>query len=279
VSEKPPDQPEQQDPLAEPRWPQPDQPQQQEPLPSPRWQPDGPRQQEPFPPPWQPPGPGQSPAWVNPVPGGSPSAGRQDRRILISFAAGSFLLLAALGVAAGVLIVHANGRAEVAGAGPAPITTSAARAPVTTSAVPAAEATAASTSPAADAEVVKIGTAEFAEYPDGLRMQVTSVRRTRFSDLSSTPGPGVIATIRITNGSQARVDLALVDVTLRYGTDGVEADFVIDDNMHEFSGGLARGRTATATYGFSVPRNQRDITVEVAPGFDYDSSTFEGRIS
>ena len=128
-------------------------------------------------------------------------------------------------------------------------------------------------------EVIKIGTAEFAQYPDGLRVQVTSVRRTTFTDLSTDPGPGVIVTVRITNRTKSRLDLTLADVTLRYGADGVEADFVIDDTVHEFDGGLAAGRTATATYGFSVPRNQREVTVDVTPGADYDSSTFAGRIS
>src|SRR5262249_33907669 len=155
------------------------------------------------------------------------------------------------------------------------------RGPVTTSAAPAPETTApattaATTSPADAAEVIKIGTTEYAEYSDGLRVQVTSVRRTTFSYVSTAPGPGVIATIRITNGPPARVDLEFVDVTLRYGADGVEAGFVVDDTVHEFSGSLARGRTATATYGFSVPRNQRAVTVEVAPDLDSVGSTFEG---
>jgi hypothetical protein len=170
----------------------------------------------------------------------------------------------------------------VAEAGPTPVTTSAEREPTTTSAEPVPETTApttAATTPPAD-EVIKIGTAEYAEYADGLRVQVTSVRRTTFSDMSSAPGPGVIATIRITNGSPARVDLELVTVALRYGPDGVEVEDVFDLNkVHDFSGGLARGRTATATYGFALPRNQHNITVEVAPGFDYNGSTFEGRIA
>ena len=277
MSELPPDQPQQQDPLAEPHWQQPDQPQQREPDPLPQRPAGGPEQQEPFPPKWPPPVAEQASPWAYPGPAGSAPGTGHDRRNLRLLAVGGVLLLAALGVGA-VLIVNGRHPAEKAAAGPAPITTSAERAAVTTSAAPAPETTAATTSPAGGAEVIKIGTTEFAEYADGLRVRVTSVRRTTFSDLSSTPGPGVITTIKITNGSKARVDLALVDVVLRYGADGIEADSVFDDNVHEFSGGLAPGRTATATYGFSVPRNQPDITVEVAPGFDYDSSTFEGRV-
>jgi hypothetical protein len=276
VSEVPPDQPQGQDPLAEPHWQQPDQPQQREPDPLPQWPAGGPQQQEPLPPESLPPVAEQASPWGYPGPVESAPGTGHDRRNLGLLAVGGGLLLVVLGVGA-VLIV--NGRhPEQAASGPAPIATSAERAAVTTSAAPAPETAAATTSPAGGAEVIKIGTTEFAEYADGLRVRVTSVRRTTFSDLSGTPGAGVITTIKITNGSRARVDLALVDVGLRYGADGIEAEFVFDDNVHEFSGGLAPGRTATATYGFSVPRNQPDITVEVAPGFDYDSSTFEGRV-
>lgn len=281
MSDQPPDQPQPQDPLAEPRWQQPDQPQQPQPHPLPHPQPDWSPPQEPYASRWQSPVPAQPSAWGYGDPGGSRSGGqggRRDRRVLISLAVGGVLLLAALAVTVGLLITPAKRPAKTAVPGPTPVTTGAERGPTTTSAESAPETTAATTPPAGD-EVVKIGTAAFAEYPDGLRVQVTSVRRTTFSDLSTAPGPGVIATIKITNGSPARVDLELVIVALRYGPNGVQADMVFADNAHEFSGGLSRGRTATATYGFSVPRNQRDITVEVSPGFDYDGSTFEGRIT
>jgi hypothetical protein len=289
VSEQPPDQPPLEDPLAEPRW-QPDQAPPQQPHPPPYWQqPDQPPQHGPYAPPhwesgqqqpFQPAPPGQPPPWGYPVPAGPQPDGRQDRRTLVALAVGGVLVLAALGVGVGILVAHTNRPAKVAAAQPAPITTSAERIPTTTSAQPTPETTSpATTSPPAGSDVIKIGTTEYAEYQGGLRVQVTAVRRTTFSDLSSNPGPGVIATVRITNRSPARVDLTLVDVTLRYGANGVEADSVFDDNVHEFSGGLAVGRTATATYGFAVPRNQRDITVDVAPGIDYDSSTFAGRIS
>jgi hypothetical protein len=273
VSEQSPDQPPQEDPLAEPRW-QPDQPSPPAPYPPPRWE--SGQQQEQWPSPWQPPGP--PPPWGYPVPAAPPPDGRKDRRIIIALAAGGVLLLAALGAGIGLLVAHANRPASLAAAQPVP-TTSAERVPVTTSAQRTPETTSpAATSPPAGSDVIKIGTAEYAEYEDGLRLQVTSVRRTMFSDVSTNPGPGVIATVRITNRTRAKVDLMLVDVTVRYGADGVEADSVFDDGVHEFSGGLAVGRTATATYGFAVPRNQRDITVGVTPGFDYDSSTFAGRI-
>jgi hypothetical protein len=115
VSEQPPDQPQQQDPLAEPRWQQdplaeprwqqPGQPQQREPYPLPQWQPDRPQRQEPVPPQWQPPGREQPSAWEYQGPGGSRSGDRHDRRNLMLAAAGGFLLLAALGVGAAFLIV------------------------------------------------------------------------------------------------------------------------------------------------------------------------------
>jgi hypothetical protein len=276
VSEQPPDQPRQQEPSQPPHWQQPDQPSQPEAFPPPQWQqPDQAQPQQAFPPPqWQPPGPGQAPPWPYPPLAGPPPAKRHDARNIVLVAIGGFLLLAALGAGAAVLILRDNSSTPARAVQPTPVTTSAAPAPETS--VPTGDG--ASSSPAGDAEVIKIGSTEYSQYDNGLELRVTSARRITFTELSTTPGPGVIITVKIYNGSKERVALDEVDVVMRYGRDGVEADFVIDDRVREFAGGLAPGRTATATYGFSMPRNQRDISVDVTPGFDYDSTTFEGRL-
>ncbi len=170
------------------------------------------------------------------------------------------MLLAVIGAATAVRSVgHQRPARVVAGAASRPV--------------------AGTTAPGRGAGVVRIGPDEYASYDDGLQVAVTSARRASFSDPSRSSSPGVIVTIKISNGSGETLSLEVTNVVLRYGAEGVQADWVFDDSLHIFSGNLGAGQTATATYGFAVPRRERDVTVEVTPSSDHHSSTFTGQVS
>lgn len=92
-------------------------------------------------------------------------------------------------------------------------------------------------------------------------------------------GPGVVLTISVVNGSAKAVDLSSVGVTV-VGTNKVAALPVQSGSGLPFSGQLAPGRTATASYAFSLhslPSNP--VTVSI----DYSAAApvvaFTGNIS
>jgi hypothetical protein len=107
-------------------------------------------------------------------------------------------------------------------------------------------------------------------YSDGLRLAVTRLVQGKVTG----QGPGVFLGepkteigLRMTNSSDRAVDLDQVVVTLVYGTERRTSRPVYDDRARDFNGTLRPGRTATATYVFSVPRDDLD---DVTMFVDFD---------
>lgn len=146
----------------------------------------------------------------------------------------------------------------------------------------AANSSAASEPPADTSNnTAKIG--ETLTYEDGIAVTVVSVKRTSFSDVSyGARGTGVAVVVKITNGGAETLDLAMSDVELTYGADGQQSEQVFDLEKG-FEGGfdtkLAHGRTATAKYGFAVPRGVSAVSVQVTPDFSSETAIFEGSAS
>jgi hypothetical protein len=79
-------------------------------------------------------------------------------------------------------------------------------------------------------------------------------------------GPALRVKVRLTNGTSAPVDAALVSVDLTHGDDQVPASPLDDPSRVPFSGTLKPGATAEGTYVFTVPANDRDV-VTVSVGY------------
>ncbi len=97
-------------------------------------------------------------------------------------------------------------------------------------------------------------------YTDGLRLDIVEVKQGKVEG----KGPGVLVgqpstsvALRMTNNSDRAVDLSAVVVTMLYGRQSRQARPVYDnETAKDFTGSLAVGRSADATYLFSVPRDQ-----------------------
>ncbi len=134
-----------------------------------------------------------------------------------------------------------------------------------------------------DDRTAKIGESIRAE--DGIIWTVTKLAVTHVSQEASGGHPGdpaLVVYIRIKNGGEHRLDLTMVQVAVRTGEDGDDTEqvFDIDAGLDGFEGTLAPGRTASTKYAFAAnSRNDlRKVSIEVTPGFDYESGTFEGGI-
>jgi hypothetical protein len=172
-----------------------------------------------------------------------------------------------------------------------------AEAPATVSSPAASQTSAAATEPPASAEptttptdedrVAKVGATQWFEYGDGMKVQVTSLKRFRISQYAAGGKPGdvgVIATVTLQNGSANTFDTGLVDVKLASGPNGDQAESVFDSDQNlsgGFEGSMLPGKKKTARYGFAIPKANASSTLqlEVAPGWDYEGSHFEGKLS
>jgi hypothetical protein len=139
--------------------------------------------------------------------------------------------------------------------------------PATASAPPAVASQVEGVPPAL--EPVGLGDAVVAA--PGITAEVSSVSALQASATGpgNVAGPALAVTVRITNGSDAPVELDELEVSLSYTAEEWSASPVNDGAVSPLRGMLAAGRTAEGTYVFSVPSDQRDVvtvTVGLAAG-------------
>jgi hypothetical protein len=123
---------------------------------------------------------------------------------------------------------------------------------------------------------------EAIQCPDGVTLAVTGVSQGKVEG----KGPGVFVgeptttiALRMTNRSEEAVSLNGVVVTMLYGADRLQARPVYDETARDFTGSVAPGDSATATYVFSVPKAQLG-RVRMFVDFDgvHTYATFKGSI-
>ncbi|WDN52278.1 DUF4352 domain-containing protein [Streptomyces clavuligerus] len=118
-----------------------------------------------------------------------------------------------------------------------------------------------------------------ASYPDGLKVTTAKPQDFTPDEYAAGHAEGNKAyriTITVENTGTKKFDTALLMVEARAGAEGVTAEQIFDGSVgNGFSGTLAPGKKATATFGFSAPGDARDLTLEVTPGFDHDASQWE----
>jgi hypothetical protein len=79
------------------------------------------------------------------------------------------------------------------------------------------------------------------------------------SGIGSVGGPALRVVVTVTNGSAAALDLGAVQVTTTYSDEQTVASPVNDPSVSLLGGSLSPGATASGTYVFSVPADQRDV--------------------
>ncbi|WP_405937103.1 DUF4352 domain-containing protein [Streptomyces sp. NBC_00726] len=80
----------------------------------------------------------------------------------------------------------------------------------------------------------------------------------------------------IENAGKEKFDSTLVTVEGRAGKDGVDAEQIFDDKVGTgFTGTILPGKKATVLYAFDAPVDAKSLTVEVSPGFTYESTQWD----
>lgn len=128
------------------------------------------------------------------------------------------------------------------------------------------------------------GVGNWATASDGVKIRVSKLARGHVSDIASGghPGdPGVVVTVQVMNGGTSRLDLSEIQISVRLGADGRESEEVFQDGYDgNPNGTLAVGKTSTSVHLFDAKNKAelQQVAVDVSPGFDYDSVTFEGSL-
>src|SRR5262245_24437775 len=113
--------------------------------------------------------------------------------------------------------------------------------------------------PAAARDVIPFGPRSAYEWDSGVSASIMSAGRFRPSPTADglvAGGTAVRVIVKITNGSQGKLDVGATVVNVKAGPDGVQATSIIDTANGigaGLSGVIAPGHSATAPYGFSVP--------------------------
>jgi hypothetical protein len=120
-----------------------------------------------------------------------------------------------------------------------------------------------------------------AKFPDGVTLSITKAS----PGTEQAEGPGSFRgrhytafALALTNGSQQPIDLTGVVVTTTYGSPPRIASPVYDDAAAaDFSGTVAPGGTASATYEFALPPGQaKNATMTVDFDEAHAPATFTG---
>jgi hypothetical protein len=114
---------------------------------------------------------------------------------------------------------------------------------------------------------------ETVSYADGLKVEVVKTKHTKLSEEGGLDGnlaigsPLLILSIRVTNGTGARLSLEDSDALLTYTGKKNEATNVDDVGTDTLYGHLAAGAVKTGKYGFAEPKNapataELEVTVD-----------------
>lgn len=127
--------------------------------------------------------------------------------------------------------------------------------------------------------VTSIG--QWAKTEGGVEFRVSKLARATIPEYAAggrVGNPAVVVTVEVKNGSNQRLDLSLMNVSVRLGQGGREAESVYTDSYGSPTGTLAPGRTSTHKRMFAAETKAElgVVSVEVSPGFDYNSAIFEG---
>ncbi|MFJ7269061.1 hypothetical protein ACIQV3_20880 [Streptomyces sp. NPDC099050] len=124
-------------------------------------------------------------------------------------------------------------------------------------------------------------------YDDGLA--VTVARPSAFTPSDTSAGhrvghQAVAWKITLKNGTTEAFKMSLVSVYAKYGTAGERAERVFDSAKgigSDFEGSISRGRSATATYVFDIPKAAvGSLDIEAVPDiFDYEGTHWTGPLN
>lgn len=207
----------------------------------------------------------------------------RKRMLLLALVGGIVLVFGVVGILAAAGAFEKDGRGGATDS-PTPSVPRASASTPSTAPIPPTPPTSAGRSPGTPsaADVLAFGATQ--RYEDGVEVTVSAPDRFTPSEAAAGHKAGntaVTVEVTVRNGSDERLELALVQVSARDG-DGREAKRIFDvepDLGSGLTGALLPGRKAVAVYGFDVPPGKgAALDVEVRIGFQRPSAFWGGAL-
>jgi hypothetical protein len=262
-------------------WQQPTEPQYGVPSPGPSYPPPPPQPGYPtsggagYPTSGGPPPPGYPQTGYMPTP---PQGPKKNTALIITLVAVIAVVLCGGGIAVAAILVNKSNKPSA--------NSTTAGAPTTGSTGGTGPTTGSKGGGGTSSGTIAFGADHGVKWDDKVEASVISVVRFTPSKNAAGTHPGQVGikvTVKITNNSAKQLDVTLARVKVKSGTNGTQADTIIDleNNLGlGFEGSVAPSHSATADYAFSVPSGDLSkIDVEVSPDFDHDAGIFEGSVS
>lgn len=120
---------------------------------------------------------------------------------------------------------------------------------------------------------------EPAQPAPGLKYQLSPLEAVsgQAAQPGEVAGPAIRFTVTITNDTQDAVSLSQAVVNVYYGADRTPGDALTEPGGSPFPASVAAGSSATATFVFRVPADQRDrVTITVDLNSTTTVQVFEG---
>lgn len=120
------------------------------------------------------------------------------------------------------------------------------------------------------------------EYVDGFEMSLSDYKRGTSSEYSSPENtPYASFTVKVTNGSDAVVDLNSGYISCFYGEESREGELIFSSDPE--LGGLPSmqlrpGRSASARVACQLPKGEEYLQIELAPYSDAEPAIFAGNV-
>ena len=135
--------------------------------------------------------------------------------------------------------------------------------------------------PMDEMDKVAVAGKESYTFEDGLSISIGNLRKGKVPQGYDHPGePAVRFDVRVTNGTEFRMDAGSVDVNVVYGPDGRASDsFLSVGDDYGFEGTIVKGKSKTVGYTFEVPaKHQDEIIIEVTPDYDRNPAVFTASV-
>ncbi|MEO3767234.1 hypothetical protein [Streptomyces sp. B8F3] len=211
-----------------------------------------------------------------PMPGGVPPQGNRRALRITGVVVGVF---AAFGIGAAVGVAAAGGDTENE-AGPAATVT------VTVTAGPGAKGDGSGDAQKADdaGEDKQPGDRSYtlsgtAVYETGIEVVLSDFERATSSEYAAPAStPYVKFNLKITNGSEKRLDLNGLLVDCQYGDQGRSGEQIFDDGLDTPTTHLRPGRSIDVPTGCELPVSESYAQIEVTPDWESETAIFAGEV-
>lgn len=202
------------------------------------------------------------------------SAGRPRRKAWIWVAAVAVVLIAVI-----VYFVVTSGSSGTGEPGASPSASPSAPAQ---SADPSAEPTPdPSATPGTMPQLTPVTPGEPSDNGEGLVAQIISMKAVDGEAVQAgeIAGPSVQFTLRLTNGTDAPLDLGFIAVNAYIGEGMTPAGGLVKPGAAPFEGTLEAGKSAEGVYVYNIPENQRgDVTLTIDYRAGQPAFVFRGNV-